>query len=243
MALKTAPGLLKAIEGFKGETAGSKEHEDINAHLARVSDEIQRGHSTPQDSPGRKEAAQAAQRAFQRNFPEDTRKVGDDNRGSVPPGSAREGERPAQPISERAGGGSDKISEGPIKSANNLHSAKPSSGFSGGDAEIRRMAAARELSRPDDKMHHTEGKPGGNRESVGKAPKAPPAKRIGGEDSPSITNTQKPGEVASAGNSSDDLMEDQPETVGKSADAWSRANAKAKAKLALKAGAEAAGLK
>lgn len=243
MALKSAPALLKAIEGFRGETAGSKEHEDINTHLSRVAEEVKRGHSTPQDSPGRREARGAAEAAFQRNHSEDTHTVGDDNRGANPASSAREGERPALPVSGREGGGSDKIVEGPVKTAGNLHSNLSSSGFSGPDSEIRRIAAERELSRPDAKIRDTEGKPGGNRESVGKAPEAPLVKRVGGDTVPSITNTQKSGEAQRAGTNAEDRMEDQPETVGHSADAWSRANAKAKAKLALKAGAEAAGLR
>ena len=58
--LRSGPALLKAIEGFRGETSGSKEHEEMNQHLSRVYDEIHKGSSEIHDSPGRREAATAA---------------------------------------------------------------------------------------------------------------------------------------------------------------------------------------
>src|SRR5438046_6688708 len=60
MALRSGPALLKAIEGFRGETSGSKQHEEMNSILSRVVDEIHKGSAPAQDSPGRRSAREAA---------------------------------------------------------------------------------------------------------------------------------------------------------------------------------------
>jgi hypothetical protein len=243
MALRSAPALLKAIEGFRGETAGQKEHEDINSHLSRVAEEIQRGHSTPQDSPGRREAQGAAQAAFQRNHPsEAAHSGGDGQRRSNEPGSAHPADQPPGPVSERQGSGSDKLKGAePVPSHDNVHSAAPSTGFTGGEAEIRRAAAERELSRPDTKFASVaeKNRPGGQKESVAPAPPARESGRLGEVSAPGITNTQRPGEAERVGKESATQPEGRPPFAGESllGDGWTKAAAKTKAKLALKAGA------
>jgi hypothetical protein len=243
MALRSAPALLKAIEGFRGETAGSREHEGINAHLSRVAEEVKRGHSTPQDSPGRREAQGVAQAAFQRNHPsEQGHSAGDGQVRSNEPGSAHPADQPPGPVSERQGSGSDKLRGAePPPSHDNVHSAAPSTGFTGAEAEIRRAAAERELSRPDTKIHATaeKNRPGGQRESVAPAPPARKSGRLGEVSAPEIANTQRPGEAERAGKESATQPESRPPFIGESllGDGWSKAAAKTKAKLAMKAGA------
>ena len=231
--------LLRAIEGYKGAVAGQKGYEPITSQLERIRQEAERGHSTPQDSPGRREAASAAASAFQRDHPsEEAHAPGEGNTRSnrdAPP--AREAETPPD-VAGRRGGAAEKISTspGPAPSQDNLRSAA-SAPFPHMEAEIRRAAADRELQRPDGKMKSTAERnaPGGNEKSVAKAPAAAPGPRIGNVAEPPITNTQKPGEVAKAGREAQKPMEDIPPYAKEdlSGDGWTRASAKAKAKMAM----------
>lgn len=247
MAKTQALGRLRdAIEGYKGETAGTPGHEDVHALLDRAASEAERGHSTPQDSPGRREASSAASEAYQRNHPsEEGHSGGEGNTRPNAPGSAHPADQPPD-IGRDGANTADKLKgSGPVPSHDNLHSVASATGFSGGDASIRRIAAERELSRPDSKFKAKEGKAGGNKESVDKAPPADRGDRIGDVSAPPITNTQKRGEAAKAGATADNDADD-PYGAGTppyakeslAGDGFSRAAAKTKARLAMKAGAQ-----
>lgn len=228
--------LLKAIEGYKGAAAGSEGYEGVQELLQRVKEEALKGHSTQQDSPGKRQAADAA---FQRDHPsEAAHSVGDGNVRSNEPGGAEHGQTPPE-VFEREGSSADKIKTGaaPPPSRGNVISAMPAHGFTGGEAQIRRAAAEKEMSRPESKMASTaeKNKPGGNKESVAPAPPARGEGRIGDVSAPEITNTQRHGEAAKAGREAQTPPEARPpyaqQDIG--GDRWSRASAKAKAKMAM----------
>ncbi len=114
-------------------------------------------------------------------------------------------------------------------------SALPAHGFSGGEASIRRVAAERELSRPDTKFHHTseKNKPGGQKESVAPAPPARKGTHIGNVQAPEITNTQKHGEAASAMKGAQTQPEATPPYAKQdlAGDGWKGAESRMKARL------------
>jgi hypothetical protein len=231
MALKSAPGLLKAIEGFAGETAGSKEHEGINETLRRVTEEIHKGSAPPQDSPGRREAkAAGAQREMDAEPGHDG---GDGNATSNRKGPAAEvADRP--PDMHGKDGRSDKLSDAaPPLSRVQAISAKPSP-FPSSPNEIRRLAANKEASRPDSKYSSLEGKGDGNEKSVKPGPPAGNEKRIGDVRAPAPDqgDDQKEAERASA--SSSTQPEPRPPFAQQQlkGDEWKEASNKAKKVLA-----------
>ena len=135
MASKSTPGLLKAIEGYTGEHAGSKEHEPIVSQLKRVVNDIHKG-SEPagKSSPGRAAAEGAASRSFQDRMPaEANHDGGRGNKYSNAPGKAGALEQ----VADIAGpdGRSDHLTGvAAVKSAGNRQSNLPSSGLPPGTA-------------------------------------------------------------------------------------------------------------
>lgn len=224
--------LLKAIEGYSGAVAGSKEHEPIVSQLERIKEEALKGHSSAPPSPGQL----AAQGAYQVDHPsEENHAPGQGNtRANAPAPPARRNERAPDVISEP--NTADKITgAAPPESGGMTRSALPAHGFSGGEAQIRRVAAERELSRPDTKMRATaeKNKPGGQKESVAPAPPAPKGPRIGNVHAPEITNTQRHGEAAKAGREAQKQPEATPPYAkqGLGGDGWKGAEARMKSRL------------
>jgi len=236
MAVKSAPALLKAIEGFRGETAGSKQHEGINSMLARVVDEVHKGSAPPQDSPGKREAASAASEAYQRNMgAEPGHDGGSGGPTSNKPGEARPGERP--PDIAGTSGPSDHLSgAAPPPSRGNLISAASAPFPPSGASEIRRIAADREKSRPDTKFLEDQGQGDGNRDSNRPGPAAEKEGRIGDARAPSVPSPDMQSEGRRAAASSDTQPENTPPYAkeGLQGDGWEEARAKARKVLAKK---------
>jgi hypothetical protein len=240
---KSTPALLKAIEGYKGETAGSKQHEPVHALLDRVVAEVHKGSGTIHDSPGRREASSAANEAYQRNMgAEPGHDGGDGQAESNKPGSARPSEQPADIAPSN--GASDHLSgAAPPPSRGNLLSAMPAPS-AGGPAEIRRIAAEREKSRPDSKYSTLEGKGDGNKDSVAKAPPASNTARVGDVSAPSPNQGGRQTEAISDANGAEptpwNASKSQPEAKPPYAqedlkgDGWDEARQKARRMMAGK---------
>src|SRR5437773_1163427 len=105
--LRSGPALLKAIEGFRGETAGSKQHEEMNATLARVHDEIHKGSAPPHDSPGRREATSAAER----EMPAERGHSGGDGQATANERGSAGAPQPPRNIAPGRGSTHDKLSD------------------------------------------------------------------------------------------------------------------------------------
>jgi hypothetical protein len=230
---KSTPGLLAAIEGYTGEHAGSKEHEPIVSQLQRVVADIHRG-SEPagQSSPGHQAANEAARKSFQEEMPaEASHGGGGGQRTSNEPGKAS----PPDPLADIAGpdGRDDRMTGvAAVKSAGNRESVLPSSGMAPGTADIRRIAAERELSRKDTHMK-PDGKGGeDNKRSNPPAPAAAPAKRIGDAPAPAAVATGKEPEGDRAARKSGEQPEQPPVRVPQQRDAFAVAGEQAKKKLA-----------
>lgn len=160
MASAAHAALLRAIEGYKGSTAGSKEHEELNAHLSRVYELATRGRKDPaDDSPGRREAARAA---FQKEIPDPREESGGNVRSNDEHGFNREyagkgdpgviaPEHNAEPrIVSRAAG---------VPTQGNRFSNAASGGYPEGTGSFRTVAAERAVG---DKMHTVPPRDGGS---------------------------------------------------------------------------------
>jgi hypothetical protein len=159
MASKSTPGLLKAIDDFTAEHGSSKEHQPIAALLSKAVSGLKGGNNAGRDTPGSKAAARASMPA------EEAHTSGGGNKNANTPGSADAPDpladiAPGNGRDDRLTGTAAVSSEGERKA--NL----PSNGLPPGTAEIRRIAAQRELSRSDTKMKPGAHKPGdSNKES------------------------------------------------------------------------------
>lgn len=219
--MATTEALLKAIEGFSGENAGKKEHEGTIGLLARVKADIERGTASRIDSPGRREAAGAAQR----NIPSESQhSSGDGQARSNEPGSANQGDPTPDPWGKD--GRDDRLTGAAAVPSKGNTTTNASTSFPRGIADIRRIAAEKEASRPDSKIKDLEGKPGGNNDSNAKGAPAEKSDRIGNvsplKSEPSDANTQKT------------TPEARPPFTGESlqGDGWGKAASEAKKRLA-----------
>jgi hypothetical protein len=213
--------LLQAIEGFSGANAGKKEHEGTIGLLSRVKADVERGKGGAIDSPGKREAAGAAQR----NSPaESQHSSGDGQVRSNEPGSATKGD-PVPDVWGKDGRDDRLTGASGVQSRGNTVT-NNSTSFPRGIADIRRVAAEKEASRPDSKIKALEGKPGGNNDPNAKGPPEPKSGRVGnvpplkGEP----TDRDKQPETSEA----------RPPFAGESlkGDGWAGAMTKAKERLA-----------
>jgi hypothetical protein len=230
MALKSASALLSAIEGFRGETAGSKQHEDMNATLARVVDEIHKGSAALQDSPGKREARSAASREMPAEIGHDG---GSGGPTSNKPGSAGSGQA-ARNIAPSNGAPDDKLSGAAAVHSRGNRVSVGSAPFPPAPGEIRRAAANKEASRPDTKYREDHEAGDGNRDSVASAPAAEKEGRIGDVAPPARPENDMQREAEGAMASSDTQPENRPPYSQESlkGDGWSEARAKAKKVMA-----------
>jgi hypothetical protein len=233
MASKSTPGLLKAIEGYTGEHAGSKEHEPIVSQLKRVASDIHKGSAPSESSPGRAAAQDAASKSFQDRMPAEAgHDGGRGNKYSNAPGQAGAPEQ----IADIAGpdGRSDHLSGvAAVKSAGNRQSNLPSSGLPPGTAEIRRIAAEREMSRKDTHMKPGAHKGGDdNKRSMPPGEGYPVSKRIGDVEAPAAVRSGSQPEGDRAERDSGKPPEQPPVRVPQQRDPFAVAGEQAKKKLA-----------
>jgi hypothetical protein len=222
--MATTEALLKAIEGFSGENAGKKEHEGTIGLLARVKADVERGKGGAIDSPGRREAAGAAQR----NSPaESQHSSGDGQVRSNEPGSA--GKADPNPDVWGSDGRDDRLTGASgVQSKGNTATVASAPAAASGVQDIRRMAAEKEMSRPDTKFKPITKSGDGNKESNLRGDPEPKSGRIGDvpplKGSPSDAGTQKT------------TPEAKPPFIGESlqGDGWGKAAAEAKKRLAAK---------
>jgi hypothetical protein len=210
MASPAGNALMKAIEGYRGAHAGEKGHESILSHLERVHSEMLGGNATPQDSPGKREAAGVA---HQREIPSERSHEGGDGqvRSNEPGDHLGESERPG----EIAPGSGPNHSAGPAPSAGNERSALPSSAGPPGAVSFRTVAAGKGVLKEPAKTS------GGNVHSNTPGPPAMKEGRVG--------DVAAPVKASQGGN--DKPLERTPEYIGKEplgADRWEKAAAGAK---------------
>jgi len=234
MASKSTPGLLKAIEGYTGEHAGSKEHEPIVSQLKRVVSDIHKG-SAPagESSPGRSAAQDAASKSFQDRMPAEAgHDGGRGNKYSNAPGEAGA----PDPLADIAGpdGRSDHLTGvAAVKSAGNRQSNLPSSGLPPGTAEIRRIAAEREMSRKDTHMNPNAHKGGDdNKKSMPPGEGYPVSKRLGDVEAPAAVRSGSQPEGDRAERDAGKPPEQPPVRVPQQRDPFAVAGEQAKKKLA-----------
>jgi hypothetical protein len=218
------PGLLRAIEGFSGANAGKKEHETNIALLQRVKADIERGKASPSSTPGQREAIQAAQK----NMPaESGHSGGDGQKTSNEPGSAHHGD-PAVDMHEDSSEERKISGAGPVPSRGQLLSVHSAPAAASGIADIRRMAAEKELSRPDTKFTPIKRSGDGNKESNLPGKAAPNTKRIGDVRSAA----KAPGDKNTEGDGFEGVPPFAKESLAK--DGWGGAAKKAREMYATK---------
>lgn len=171
-----ATDILKAIEGFSAENAGNKRHESNIALLARVKKDIERGKDSGTSiSPGKREAMQAAQK----NMSAETGHSGGEGqkRSNEPAGIPARSE----PVADIHADSSEerKMQAGPAPSRGQFQTVAAAPSAASGVQDIRRMAAAKELSRPDTKFPPVKRSGDGNKHSNLPGPEAASEKRIG----------------------------------------------------------------
>jgi hypothetical protein len=234
MASKSIPALLKAVEGYSGEHGSSKEHKPIAEQLKAAVAQIHADQGEEaRESPGKTAANQAARDTM---ASEASHGAGDGQKRSNKPGEANA----PDPLVDIAGpdGRNDHLTGvAAVNSAGTRRSNLPSSGLPPGPAEIRRIAAQREMARPDSRMK-PDGKPGeDNKKTNPPGEGYPAAGRIGDVKTAPI----RPGshaEADRAGSESDKQPEDAPPRVSQQPDqfvgagnAFQKARKQATAKL------------
>lgn len=231
---KSTPGLLKAIEGYTGEHQGSKRHEPIVSQLKKVVSDIHRG-SEPagESSPGKQAANSAAAKSFQDEMgAEVNHSGGRGNRVSNEPGKAGA----PDPLADIAGpdGRDDRMTGvAAVRSSGNRESTLPSSGLAPGSAEIRRIAAERELARKDTHMNPSPHEPDdNNKKNMPPGEGYPLGRRIGDAPAPAATATGREPEGDRAERESGKPPEMPPVRVPQQRDPFAVAGEKAKKKLA-----------
>jgi hypothetical protein len=154
--------LLQGIEGFTGENAGKKEHETNVALLARIKSELEKGHGSDKATPGMQEAHAAAQRGMPA---EQAHSSGDGQAKSNEPGPGLARNEPVVDIHEGSPEERKIQSAGPVPSRGALVTNDSGPAAASGVAEIRKLAAAKEMSRPDSKFPPITKSGDGNKES------------------------------------------------------------------------------
>jgi hypothetical protein len=173
---KSAPALLAAIAGYRGEHSGDKQHESIIEQLSRIEGEVKGGKAVPQDSPGRKEAAAAAQREMPAERGHEGGGGQRDSNDPAPP--AAHGETPPNPNPSNDAPGDRLSGAAAVPSRGNAISAKGAPSWPSGANTIRGLAAERALS-DGNKEPNLPGKAAANTARVGdvKAPAKEPTDR------------------------------------------------------------------
>ena len=211
---KSAPALLQAIEGYSGEHAGSKQHESTIDLLAKVKAEMERGHATPEPSPGKRSAMQAAQIEMPA---ERGHSGGEGNTSTNKPGSAHE----SDPAADEGADSSEErkiTGAGPVPSSGQALSNLPGSAMAPGIVDIRRMAAMKGIE--------------AGRSSEGNARSNPPGKAA--PNSGRIGDVKAPAKAPADNNAGNAASLETPpqamskDAVGSGGDPWARAAQKAR---------------
>src|ERR1700721_2811521 len=140
MASKSTPGLLKAIDDWSSEHGSDKAHQPTAALLSKAVAGLKGGNNAGRDTPGSKAAAKASMPS------EDSHPPSGGNKNANAPGSA---DAP-DPLADIAPGNGrdDRLTGTAAVSSDGERKANlPSNGLPPGTAEIRRIAAQREMSR------------------------------------------------------------------------------------------------
>ena len=232
MASKSTGELLRAIEGFTKEHKGSPKHEPMIDQLKRVSGEIGKQKGAGGDSPGKLAAASAADGAVRDTMSsEATQPKGDGQKRSNEPGHAGA----PDPLVDIAGpdGRDDHLTgAAAVNSAGARRSNLPSSGLAPGTMEIRRIAAAREASRPDTHMKPGAHKPGDDNKGTNPAGEGYPASGRTGDVRTAPISGGSPTEAVRAGRQAGTPPEEPPVRVPQQGDPFATAREAAKKRLA-----------
>lgn len=227
MAKGTADAaLLAAIEGYQSEHKGSKQHEDMISQLKRVQDQVSGRSAAPGASPGKRAALKAG---GEDTMTSESREPAGDNKQSNEPAEPNIPDKVAAMFGKDGRDDRMKGTEA-VRSGGITVSNLPSEGLAPGTAEIRRIVADRERSRPDTKMKSDPHKPGDdNKQSQPAGEGYPPAKRVGDVTGASLKGGSAT-EVKGFGTQAKSVAETQvPDGVGH--DPWATASAQAKKRL------------
>ena len=223
VASKSIPMLSGAIKAYVNEHGGAGDHQPMAEQLTKVIAEIHGKHTGGDVSPGKQRAIDAAKNAMPA---EKGHSPGAGNTESNLPGKADLPDK----VADIAGpnGRDDRMHDvAAVPSGGAIVSVRPAGAPGPGTMDIRRIAAAREASRPDSKMKADTKTGDDNTRSNPAGPAAPSSGLTGDVKMPAPVGGSDT-EAIKAGAAAMKPDETPPARVGQPDDPWAAAAMKAK---------------